>query len=86
MNNSLLRIMAGYSRLAFQEERKHQNVIGSLFQTNAYKAIFQNVNHPENKLLGPETVPSFSHLHLPFLINNLQELGHSSVPTGMKVV
>lgn len=37
MNYSLLRTIAGYSRLAFQEERKHQNILGTMFQHNAFK-------------------------------------------------
>lgn len=40
MNSSLLKIVAGYSRFALQEERKHNRLLGTFFHSEAYKKIY----------------------------------------------
>ena len=68
MHSSLLRMAAGYSRLAVQEERKHNNVVGSI--VNAYYPIkkFKLFSDPiEGMNSASELTMSFRNLKLPSL-------------------
>lgn len=71
MNNSLLRMVAGYSRLALQEERKHQNVVGQLFHTNAYRRFIGHARSLEGQDMGSEHGFGFQKLKIPNFIHKL---------------